>query len=93
VLDKPEIALAAHWPCPPSNTKLTSTSTKALRIAKASLMLNLESTSSRMSSLAHSEMTFGRNMTPEEVIDAVEAVTVEDLQRMANDIFGRIHSP
>ncbi|NBO64846.1 MAG: insulinase family protein [Acidobacteria bacterium] len=56
---------------------------------KASLMLNLESTSSRMSSLAHSEMTFGRNMTPEEVIDAVEAVTVEDLQRMANDIFGQ----
>jgi predicted Zn-dependent peptidase len=35
---------------------------------KASLMLNPESTSSRMSSLAHSEMTFGRNMTPEEVI-------------------------
>ena len=56
---------------------------------KASLMLNLESTSSRMSSLAQLEMTFGRNITPEEVIAEVEAVTVEDVHRMATEIFGR----
>lgn len=56
---------------------------------KASLVLNLESTSSRMSSLAQLEMTFGRHITPEEVIAAVEAVTVEDIHRMANEIFGR----
>lgn len=54
---------------------------------KASLVLNLESTSSRMSSLAHLEMTFGRNMTTEEIIEAVEMVTVEDIHQMANEIF------
>ena len=54
---------------------------------KASLVLNLESTSSRMSSLGQLEMTFGRNITPEEMIASVEAVTVEDLHRMANEVF------
>lgn len=54
---------------------------------KATLMLNLESTSARMSSLAQLEMTFGRNMTPEEVIAAVDAVTVADVHRMAVEIF------
>jgi predicted Zn-dependent peptidase len=32
-------------------------------------------------------MTFGRNMTPEEVIAAVDAVTVADVHRMAVEIF------
>ncbi|MDX2034017.1 MAG: pitrilysin family protein [Blastocatellia bacterium] len=54
---------------------------------KASLMLALESTSSRMSGLAQQEMTFGRFITPDEVIARVEAVTAEDLHRLANEIF------
>ena len=40
-----------------------------------------------MSSLGQLEMTFGRNITPEEMIASVEAVTVEDLHRMANEVF------
>ena len=54
---------------------------------KASLMLALESTSSRMSGLAQQEMTFGRFISPEEVIARVEAVTAEDLRRLANELF------
>jgi predicted Zn-dependent peptidase len=54
---------------------------------KASLILNLESTSSRMSSLAQLEMTFGRHLAPEEILAAVEAVTAEEIHRMANEIF------
>lgn len=54
---------------------------------KASLILNLESTSSRMSSLAQLEMTFGRHLTPEEIMAAVEAVTAEQIHQMANEIF------
>lgn len=54
---------------------------------KASLVLNLESTSSRMSSLAQQEMTFGRFIAPEEIIAAVEAVTAEAMHRLAQEIF------
>jgi predicted Zn-dependent peptidase len=54
---------------------------------KSSLMLNLESTSSRMSSLAQQEMTFERFTSPDEIIESVEAVTAESVQRMANEIF------
>jgi predicted Zn-dependent peptidase len=54
---------------------------------KASLMLNLESTSSRMSSLAQLEMTLGRFASPDEIIAQVDAVTAEDLRRVANGIF------
>ncbi len=54
---------------------------------KASLMLNLESTSSRMSALAQQEMTFGRFISPDEVIEGVDAVTTADVQRLANEIF------
>jgi predicted Zn-dependent peptidase len=54
---------------------------------KASLMLNLESTSSRMSSLAQQEMTLGRFISPDEIISNVDAVTAEDVRRLANEIF------
>ncbi len=54
---------------------------------KASLVLNLESTSARMSALAAQEMTFGRFISPDEIIAQVEAVTAEDVQRLANEIF------
>jgi predicted Zn-dependent peptidase len=54
---------------------------------KASLMLNLESTSSRMSALAHQEMVFGRFISPDEIVAGVDAVTVEDIERLANGIF------
>jgi predicted Zn-dependent peptidase len=54
---------------------------------KASLMLNLESTSSRMSSLAQQEMTFERFISPDEIISHVDTVTANDIQRVAREIF------
>ena len=54
---------------------------------KGSLMLNLESTSSRMSHLARQEIYFDRQFGLDETLEGVERVTVEDVQRVARDLF------
>ena len=54
---------------------------------KGSLMLNLESTSSRMSHLARQYIFFGRHFTLDEMTDAIEAVTGDDVLRVANELF------
>lgn len=54
---------------------------------KTSLMLALESSSARMNALASQEMTWGEFVTPDEVIEKINAVTAEDVQRLAGEIF------
>jgi len=54
---------------------------------KGSLMLSLESTSSRMSQLARQEMYFGRHFSMDEILAAIEAVSAADVQRIARDLF------
>jgi predicted Zn-dependent peptidase len=54
---------------------------------KGSLMLNLESTSSRMSHLARQEIYFDRQFGLDETLEGVERVTRDDLQRVARDLF------
>jgi predicted Zn-dependent peptidase len=54
---------------------------------KGSLMLNLESTSSRMSHLARQEIYFDRQFGLDETLDGVERVTTADVQRVAQDLF------
>jgi predicted Zn-dependent peptidase len=54
---------------------------------KGSLMLNLESTSSRMSHLARQEIYFDRHFGLDETLQGVERVTRADLQRVARDLF------
>jgi len=54
---------------------------------KGSLMLSLESTASRMSNLARQEMYFGRFFTLDELVESIEAVTAEDVQRIALTFF------
>ncbi len=54
---------------------------------KTSLMLALESSSARMSALASQEMIWGEFITPDEVIEHINKVTAEDVQRLANEIF------
>ncbi len=54
---------------------------------KGSLMLSLESTSSRMSNLARQEMYFGRFFTLDELAESIEKVTAEDVQRVAQTFF------
>jgi predicted Zn-dependent peptidase len=52
-----------------------------------SIMLSLESTSARMSNLARQEIFFGRQFTLDEILDRIEKVSVEDVQRIAGQIF------
>src|SRR5437899_1929617 len=54
---------------------------------KGSLMLSLESSTARMSNLARQEMYFDRFYDLDELIEKIEAVTVEDLQTLANELF------
>ena len=54
---------------------------------KGSLMLNLESTSSRMSHLARQEMYFDRQFGLDDTLEGVERVTPAEVQRVARDLF------
>jgi predicted Zn-dependent peptidase len=54
---------------------------------KGSLMLSLESTSSRMSNLARQEMHFKRFFSLDELAESIEQVTAEDVQRVAQTFF------
>jgi predicted Zn-dependent peptidase len=54
---------------------------------KGSLMLSLENTGSRMSYLARQEIYFRRTFSLDETLGAIEAVTGDDVQRIADDLF------
>ena len=54
---------------------------------KGSLMLSLESTTARMSNLARQEMYFDRFYGLDELIEKIESVAAEDLQKLASDYF------
>ncbi|MBI4263242.1 MAG: insulinase family protein [Acidobacteria bacterium] len=54
---------------------------------KGSLMLNLESTSSRMSHLARQEIYFDRQFGLDETLEGVERVSVDDVQRVSRELF------
>jgi len=54
---------------------------------KGSLMLSLESTSSRMTHLARQEMYFNRHVTLDEIIAGIENATAADVQRVAGALF------
>jgi predicted Zn-dependent peptidase len=54
---------------------------------KGSLMLSLESTSSRMSNLARQELYFHRFTTMDEILASIDAVTREEIQSLAQDFF------
>jgi predicted Zn-dependent peptidase len=54
---------------------------------KGSLMLSLESTSSRMTNLARQELYFGRFYTLDEILASIEAITREEVQSLAQEFF------
>lgn len=54
---------------------------------KGSLLLSLESTSSRMSNLARQWMNYGKFYTLDELAELVEAVTAEEVQAIAQEYF------
>ncbi|HLK62909.1 MAG TPA: pitrilysin family protein [Bryobacteraceae bacterium] len=54
---------------------------------KGSLMLSLESTASRMSNLARQEMYFGHFFSLDALLESIETVTADDVQRIAQTFF------
>jgi predicted Zn-dependent peptidase len=54
---------------------------------KGSLMLSLESSTARMSNLARQEMYYDRFFGMDEIIERIQAVTVEDLLQSAAEFF------
>jgi predicted Zn-dependent peptidase len=54
---------------------------------KGNLTLSLEQTSSRMIRLGRNEFALGRQMTPEEIEERVDAVTARDITELANELF------
>lgn len=55
--------------------------------AVSSILLSLESTSARAGSLARQEIVHGHFITPDQIIAGLEAVTPEDLRRLAVEFF------
>ena len=54
---------------------------------KGSFVLGLESTSSRMGNLARQELYYQRFYTLDEMLDSIEAVTADQVQRLAQEFF------
>jgi predicted Zn-dependent peptidase len=55
---------------------------------KGNLILALESTSNRMANLAKQEIYFSRYFSPEEVMMAVDSVTLEDVKNLSQSLSG-----
>lgn len=64
--------------------------TTCKRQLKGNLLLGLESTSNRMNQLARNEIYSGRNITPEEISERIEAVTTDDIRDLASEIFRHV---
>jgi predicted Zn-dependent peptidase len=55
--------------------------------ARSSVLLNLEDSAARAAALAQSEMVFGRQITVEETLARVDAVTLEDITKLSREFF------
>jgi len=56
---------------------------QAKRYLKGAILLSLESTVSRMSGMARQEYYFGRQFTADQIIEHIDAVTLEDIHAVA----------
>ena len=54
---------------------------------KSNMVIGLESSGSRMSNLARQQMYFGRFFGVDEIIEEIEAVTIADIQDLAQRLF------
>lgn len=54
---------------------------------KASVVLGLENTSSRMTHLGKSELLLGRVLTPDEIIERIDRVAPEDVREIARQVW------
>jgi predicted Zn-dependent peptidase len=56
---------------------------------RGGLVLSLEDTGSRMTRLGEVELFQDRLLSLDEVLDRIDAVTIDDVRRLAGDIFAR----
>ncbi|HOD28713.1 MAG TPA: pitrilysin family protein [Syntrophales bacterium] len=69
-------------------TPLTADELQAAKeLIKGNFLLSMESTDHRMTRLAKNELCLGRQTTAEDVLAAVDAVTSEDVVRLAGELF------
>lgn len=61
--------------------------TRARELSKANVLMGLESTTAHMNHLARGILQIGQVLSPEEIIAAYDAVTCEDVKRLAEEIF------
>ena len=59
----------------------------AKELIKGNFLLGMESTDNRMTALARNELYFGRQVTPEEIIEQIEAVGSEQIRMLAGKMF------
>ncbi len=76
-----ELRRIVHEPVPEEELQLAKDQ------AISSILLGLESSSARAGALARQEIIHGRYLSPEEILQQIEAVTPEDLQRLAQQFF------
>jgi predicted Zn-dependent peptidase len=76
-----ELRRAVHEPVAADELQL------AKEQAIASVLLSLESSSSRVGALARQEIVHGKHISPDEIIRSIEAVRPEDAQRVAQSCF------
>ena len=60
---------------------------RAQQMARVNILLSEESSSAQMGRLARNEMYFGRQISPRETLAAIEAVTLQDVQSAAREMF------
>lgn len=54
---------------------------------KSTLLMGMESTSSRMNVIARNEMIYGREVSEDELIEGIDSVNSEDVQALAQRVF------
>ncbi len=62
---------------------------RAKQQIKSNFILGLESTSSRMSSIGRRELLYNEIITPDEIVDKINAVQLEDIIKISKMIFNK----
>ena len=67
--------------------KTSPTDFSAVAMLKSNMVLGLETSSSRMASLARQQMYFGRFFSLDDLVTQIEQVTPDDIQSLARTLF------
>ncbi len=71
-----------------SSELLTETELRSAKeLLKGNFLLGMESTDNRMTGLAKNEICFGRQVTPEEIIERIDGVEREEVRSLARAMF------